>query len=72
MNTKNTNSNGKIELPVEFQVDVSLTESNISGKIFNDDLEIPIYIKYGDKEIFIPEEFRGVGKNIKINFISNF
>ena len=45
MNTKNTNANGKIKLPVEFQVDVSLTESNISGKIFNGDLEIPIYIK---------------------------
>ena len=43
MNTKNTNANGKIELPVEFQVDASLTESNISGKIFNGDLEIPIY-----------------------------
>ena len=55
MNTKNTNANVKIELPVEFQVDVSLTESNISGKIFNGDLEIPIYIKYGDKEILIPE-----------------
>ena len=68
MNTKNTNSNGKIELPVEFQVDVNLTESNISGKIFNDDLEIPIYIKYGDKEILIPEEFKDVGKNVKINF----
>ena len=60
--------NNKIEFPVIFQVNVSLTESNISGKIFNDDLEIPIYIKYGDKEILIPEEFRDVGKNIKINF----
>ena len=66
MNNKNINS--KIEFPIRFQVNVSLTESNISGKIFNDDLEIPIYIKYGDKEIFIPEEFRDVGKNIKINF----
>ena len=68
MNTKNTNANGKIKLPVKFQVDVSLTESNIFGKIFNDDLEIPIYIKYGDKEILIPEEFQDVGKNVKINF----
>ena len=66
MNNKIINS--KIEFPIRFQVNVSLTESNISGKIFNDDLEIPIYIKYGDKEIFIPEEFRDVGKNIKINF----
>ena len=48
MNVKNRNVDGKIELPAEFHVDVSLTESNISGKIFNDDLEIPIYIKYGD------------------------
>jgi len=46
----------------------SLTESNISGKIFYDDLEIPIYIKYGEKENLIPEEFQDVGKNIKINF----
>ena len=38
--------NIKIEFPIKFQVDVNLTESNISGKIFNDDLEIPIYIKY--------------------------
>ena len=60
--------NTKIEFPIKFQVDVSLTESNISGKIFNDDLEIPIYIKYGEKEILIPEEFQDVGKNIKINF----
>lgn len=60
--------NIKIEFPIKFQVDVSLTESNISGKIFNDDLEIPIYIKYGEKEILIPEEFQDVGKNIKINF----
>jgi len=60
--------NNKIEFPVIFQVNVSLTESNISGKIFNDDLEIPIYIKYGDKEILIPEEFQDVGKNVKINF----
>ena len=66
MNNKNTN--GKIEFPIKFQVNVSLTESNISGKIFNNDLEIPIYIKYGDKEILIPEEFQDVGKNIKINF----
>ena len=42
MNTKNTNANGKIKLPVEFQVDVSLTESNISGKIFNGDLELSL------------------------------
>ena len=68
MNVKNRNVDGKIELPAEFHVDVSLTESNISGKIFNDDLEIPIYIKYGDKEILIPEEFQDVGKNVKINF----
>ena len=60
--------NTKIEFPIKFQVDVNLTESNISGKIFNDDLEIPIYIKYGEKEILIPEEFQDVGKNIKINF----
>jgi len=60
--------NIKIEFPIKFQVDVNLTESNISGKIFNDDLEIPIYIKYGEKEILIPEEFQDVGKNIKINF----
>ena len=60
--------NTKIEFPIKFQVDVVLTESNISGKIFNDDLEIPIYIKYGEKEILIPEEFQDVGKNIKINF----
>ena len=60
--------NIKIKFPIKFQVDVSLTESNISGKIFNDDLEIPIYIKYGEKEILIPEEFQDVGKNIKINF----
>ena len=60
--------NIKIEFPIKFQVDVSLTESNISRKIFNDDLEIPIYIKYGEKEILIPEEFQDVGKNIKINF----
>ena len=60
--------NIKIEFPIKFQVDVSLTESNISGKIFNDDLEIPIYIKYGEKEILIPEEFQDVGKKIKINF----
>ena len=60
--------NIKIEFPIKFQVDASLTESNISGKIFNDDLEIPIYIKYGEKEILIPEEFQDVGKNIKINF----
>tara|TARA_B110000014_G_C20113722_1_gene587504 strand:- start:1177 stop:1500 length:324 start_codon:yes stop_codon:yes gene_type:complete len=60
--------NIKIEFPIKFHVDVSLTESNISGKIFNDDLEIPIYIKYGEKEILIPEEFQDVGKNIKINF----
>ena len=60
--------NTKIEFPIKFQVDVSLTESNISRKIFNDDLEIPIYIKYGEKEILIPEEFQDVGKNIKINF----
>ena len=60
--------NTKIEFPIKFQVDVSLTESNISGKIFNDELEIPIYIKYGEKEILIPEEFQDVGKNIKINF----
>ena len=60
--------NTKIEFPIKFQVDASLTESNISGKIFNDDLEIPIYIKYGEKEILIPEEFQDVGKNIKINF----
>jgi len=60
--------NTKIEFPIKFQVDVSLTESNISGKIFNDDLEIPIYIKYGEKEILIPEEFQDVEKNIKINF----
>ena len=60
--------NIKIKFPIKFQVDVSLTESNISGKIFNDDLEIPIYIKYGEKEIRIPEEFHDVGKNIKINF----
>ena len=60
--------NIKIEFPIKFQVDVVLTESNISGKIFNDDLEIPIYIKYGEKEILIPEEFQDVGKNIKINF----
>ena len=60
--------NIKIEFPIKFQVDVNLTESNISGKIFNDDLEIPRYIKYGEKEILIPEEFQDVGKNIKINF----
>ena len=60
--------NIKIEFPIKFQVDVSLTESNISGKIFNDDLEIPIYIKHGEKEILIPEEFQDVGRNIKINF----
>ena len=60
--------NTKIEFPIKFQVDVVLTESNISGKIFNDELEIPIYIKYGEKEILIPEEFQDVGKNIKINF----
>tara|TARA_B100000029_G_scaffold30383_4_gene29160 strand:- start:25997 stop:26335 length:339 start_codon:yes stop_codon:yes gene_type:complete len=60
--------NQKIEFPVKFQVDVNLTESNISGKIFNDDIEIPIYIKYGDKEILIPEEFQEVEKNVKINF----
>ena len=60
--------NIKIEFPIKFQVDVNLTESNISGKIFNDDLEIPIYIKYGEKEILIPEDFQDVGKNIKINF----
>ncbi len=33
-----------------------------------DDLEIPIYIKHGEKEILIPEEFQDVGRNIKINF----
>ena len=60
--------NIKIEFPIKFQVDVNLTESNISGKIFNDDLEIPIYIKHGEKEILIPEEFQDVGRNIKINF----
>ena len=68
MNTKNKNEYGKIKLPVEFKVDASLTKSNISGKIFNDDIEIPIYIKYGDKEILIPEEFQDVEKNVKINF----
>ena len=51
--------NIKIKFPIKFQVDVSF---------FNDDLEIPIYIKYGEKEIRIPEEFHDVGKNIKINF----
>lgn len=60
--------NIKIEFPIKFQVDVNLTESNISGKIFMDDLEIPIYIKHGEKEILIPEEFQDVGRNIKINF----
>ena len=60
--------NIKIEFPIKFQVDVSLTKSNISGKIFNNNLEIPIYIKYGEKEILIPEEFHDVEKNIKINF----
>ena len=60
--------NIKIEFPIKFQVDVNLTESNISGKIFNDNLEIPIYIKHGEKEILIPEEFQDVGRNIKINF----
>ena len=59
----NKDKNGKIEFPIKFQVNASLTESNISGKILNNDLKIPIYIKYGDKEILIPEEFQDVGKN---------
>ena len=59
----NKDKNGKIKFPIKFQVNASLTESNISGKIFNNDLKIPIYIKYGDKEILIPEEFQDVGKN---------
>ena len=36
----NKDKNGKIEFPIKFQVNASLTESNISGKIFNDDLEM--------------------------------
>jgi|TARA_B100001750_G_C15437417_1_gene561681 hypothetical protein len=59
----NKDKNGKIEFPIKFQVNASLTESNISGKILNNNLKIPIYIKYGDKEILIPEEFQDVGKN---------
>ncbi len=44
--------NIKIEFPIKFQVDVSLTESNISGKIFNDDLEFQ-YISNMEKKKFL-------------------
>ena len=44
--------NIKIKFPIKFQVDVSLTESNISGKIFNDDLEFQ-YISNMEKKKFV-------------------
>jgi len=59
---------GVIQLPITFNAETKLGQSNVHGKIFTDDFEFPMNVSIGRGEMLLPAEFQHIGKEMLVSF----